>query len=451
MLTGLFINLHQPYKPHQHLRQAPPSTKPMGWLFLIFLVYFLCLLVERSLVAISSHDLDLLREEESNAARKALSLSTSLRPSLATMLLTRILLILLAGVLLVVFVQGSAEIKTGLWSLSNAANISENIVWGTFGLILTMLFSLAFWALQRFGFQEKKPGRAAVFLKRLWWFAFFWNWVFKVFVKNPQSAESPGDDKEPEANSPAANSAASEKRELELLKSIVQFGDVTVKQVMQPRSKVVSVDFKTGFHDLLEVVRKSEFSRLPVYDEDLDNVTGILYVKDLVPHLDQSVSFEWQPLIRTNILMVPEAKRGSELLQEFKQQRMHMAVVVDEYGGIAGIVTMEDILEEVTGDIRDEFDEESEIRYRKLDDYNYLFEGQTLLNDVCRLTGLEPGTFDAVRGTSDTLAGLALELRGDIPLIGTEVAWNGFLLTVTIANKRRVEQLRLSLPKPIPT
>lgn len=423
----------------------------MGWLFLIFLVYFLCLLVERSLVAISSHDLDLLREEEGKAARKALALSMEIRPSLAAMLLARILLVLLAGVLVVVWVQGSTAIKDGLWSFSNTANFSQQLVWGAFGLGLAIVLSLAFWALQRIGFQEKKPGRAAFLLKRLWWFALFWKGIFKYFIQDPKRADAQGDSKIPEPNSPAANSAASEKRELELLKSIVQFGDVTVKQVMQPRSKVVSVDFKTGFHDLLEVVRKSEFSRLPVYDEDLDNVTGILYVKDLVPHLDEGPSFEWQPLIRTNVLVVPEAKRGSELLQEFKQQRMHMAVVVDEYGGIEGIVTMEDILEEVTGDIRDEFDEDSEIRYRKLDDYNYLFEGQTLLNDVCRLTGLEPGTFDAIRGTSDTLAGLALELRGDIPLIGTEVAWNGFLLTVTIANKRRVEQLRLSLPKPIPT
>ncbi len=282
----------------------------------------------------------------------------------------------------------------------------------------------------------------------MWWFAFFWNLFFRVFTRKEKIAERADLSQEEEPNSTAATNAASEKRELELLKSIVQFGDVTVKQVMQPRSKVVSVDFKTGFHELLDVVRLSEFSRMPVYDEELENITGILYVKDLVPHLDEGVAFEWQPLIRTNVLMVPEAKRGTELLQEFKQQRMHMAIVVDEYGGIAGIVTMEDILEEVTGDIRDEFDEESEIRYRKIDDYNYLFEGQTLLNDVCRLSGLIQGTFDPVRGTSDTLAGLALELRGDIPMIGTEIAWNGFLLSVTIADKRRIEQLKLSLPRP---
>lgn len=126
---------------------------------------------------------------------------------------------------------------------------------------------------------------------------------------------------------------------------------------------------------------------------------------------------------------------------------MHMAIVVDEYGGIAGICTLEDILEEVIGDIRDEFDEESEIRYRKLDDHNYLFEGQTMLNDVCRLAGLAQGAFDEARGASDTLAGLVLELRGDIPHAGAEVSWNNFRLKVTKANKRRVEQVLLTLPK----
>jgi len=229
----------------------------------------------------------------------------------------------------------------------------------------------------------------------------------------------------------------------------VKFSDVTVKQVMQPRTKVVGVDFKTDFHDLLAVVRESEFSRLPVYDEDLDNVTGILYVKDLLPHLDAPAVFEWQPLIRTNVMLVPESKRCSELLEEFKQQKIHMAIVVDEYGGSAGIVTMEDILEEVTGDIQDEFDEESDIRYRKLDEFTYLFEGQTLLNDVCRLTGLDAATFDAVKGNADTLAGLALELRGDIPKTGVEIPWNGFLFTITAADNRRITQMKLNLKKEV--
>ncbi len=419
----------------------------MGWLFFIFLLYFLCLLVERALVSVSSHDLDALRSEDSLAARRVSSMSIEIRPNLAALLLARIFLISLSGVIVAFYVYESREINEWLFGLSEWSDLSPKFVWGILGTGLALGLSLVIWGMQKLDFQKNKLGRAALLLKRLWWFAFFWRAVFKVFTHKEKITEAQGHGKESDRNSSDGISAASEKRELELLKSIVQFGDVTVKQVMQPRSKVVSVDFRTGFHELLEVVRQSEFSRLPVHDEDLDNVTGILYVKDLIPHLDKDENFEWQPLIRTNVLMVPEAKRGSELLQEFKHQKMHMAVVVDEYGGIAGIVTMEDILEEVTGDIRDEFDEESEIRYRKIDDFNYLFEGQTLLNDVCRLSGLAPGTFDAIRGTSDTLAGLALEIRGDIPLIGTEVAWNGFLLTVTIADKRRIEQLKLSLPK----
>ena len=216
---------------------------------------------------------------------------------------------------------------------------------------------------------------------------------------------------------------------------------------MQPRSKVVAVDFKVGFHDLLSIVREAGFSRLPVYQEDLDNVTGILYVKDMLPHLTKSDDFEWQSLIRTNVMLAPESKRGTELLQDFKRQKIHMAIVVDEYGGSSGIVTLEDVLEEVTGEIRDEFDEESEVRYRKLDDHNYIFEGQTLLSDVCRIVGLDSSTFDEARGNADTLAGLVLELKGDIPKSGMEITWNGFMITVTAANSRRIEQLKLGLPR----
>lgn len=416
----------------------------MLWLPFIFLIYFLCLLVERALVGVSSHDLDALRNEDSPFARHALTLSAKIRPTLTALLLARIFLISGAGILVVVWWQGQHEWKT---ALTRMLALPESWIGVAAGTALVLGLALVFWALQKTGMRITRQLRPAQLLKRLWWVALFWNALFGVLLRKHKSATLDQTASEGGANDQTGINDTSEKRELELLKSIVQFGDVTVKQVMQSRSKVVFVDFKLGFHELLEVVRNTEFSRLPVCDEDLDNVTGILYVKDLVAHLDKENSFEWQPLIRTNLLMVPEAKRGSELLREFKQLRMHMALVVDEYGGVAGIVTMEDILEEVTGDIRDEFDEESEIRYRKIDDFNYLFEGQTLLNDVCRITGIPQGTFDLVRGASDTLAGLTLELRGDIPQTGTEVAWGGFLLTVTGADKRRIEQIKLSLPK----
>lgn len=415
----------------------------MGWLFLIFFLYYLCLLVERFLVNITAHDLDVLRAQNHLAARKTVALSVSIRSALTAQLLARLLLIASAGVWSFVLLYQSRSVFQWI----GLFHPQEKILWWLICLLLAIGLSLVFWGLQQVDFHKNKAGIGIKWLPKLWWYALFWQTLFYFSLqKNKQTASAINTEHQTDGN-PQSPSAASEKRELELLKSIVQFSDVTVKQVMQPRSKVVSVEFRTLFPELLEMVRVSEFSRLPVYLEDLDNVTGILYVKDLVPHLDKVADFEWQTLIRTNVLLVPEAKRISELLQEFKQQRRHMAIVVDEYGGISGIVTMEDILEEVTGDIQDEFDSESEIRFRKLDDFTYLFEGQTLLNDVCRIVGLDSGVFDEIRGAADTLAGLALELRGDIPLVGTEMAWNGYLLTVTHANKRRIEQLKLSLPR----
>lgn len=397
-------------------------------------------MVERSIVGLSSHDMDQLRNENSRAARQALSLSTALRSNLAALLLARIVIIIGAGVWFITSIWHNNQLEA---LISEWAGGQANVWWA--GLLFLFLtgFTLVFWGIYRLTL--KRTGASAWWLKRLWWVPAFWRTLFSPFLlREENTGES--DENSPNQSAQSA-STGSEKRELELLKSIVQFGEVTVKQVMQPRSKVVSVDFRTNYHELLHLVRQSEFSRLPVQDEDLDNVTGILYVKDLLPYLDEPVDFEWQGLIRTDVLMVPESKRGSELLEDFKEQKMHMAIVVDEYGGIAGICTLEDILEEVIGDIRDEFDEESEIRYRKIDDFHYLFEGQTMMNDVCRLSGLPQGTFDEARGASDTLAGLVLELRGDIPHAGAETSWNGFKFKVTKANKRRVEQVLLSLPK----
>jgi CBS domain containing-hemolysin-like protein len=418
----------------------------MGWLLLAILIYFLLLLAERALVAVSPQDVEQLRTDDSTAAQRAYALTRDIRPTMAALLLARLLLKLL----LVVFpaawlirAQGKAML-----ALSQRLNLPEWATWFAAALTFAVVMAGLFWGIKKISDRRFLEEKEVFALRLLGLFILFWKKLFAPFIKNKKPAEA---DEVPEtatevAAAKAAN-VASEKREIELLKSIVKFGDVTVKQIMQPRTKVMAVDFRTSFHQLLETVREAEFSRFPVYDGDFDYVTGILYVKDLVPHLDKPDNFEWQSLIRTNVLLAPESKRGAELLQEFKQQKVHMAIVVDEYGGSAGIVTLEDILEEVTGDIRDEFDEESEVRYRKLDDFNYLFEGQTLLSDVCRIAGLEENAFDDARGAADTLAGLALELKGDIPKMGAEIAWNGFLLTVLSADNRRVKQLKLTLPR----
>ena len=415
------------------------------FLFLLGLIlYFLVILAERALVNLTPHELDQLSLDESASAQRAHRLGQEgIRPALASLLLARLLLQVMVIVLGVAMVFGSGAVQDALANAAGQLGWSGSLVWGIAALILALLLAAFFVSIQKIDIQKNRSSRAIFLVKRLGRFIVFWKMVFRPLVKETKTDSDDEKDVVQEAGSSTNNR---EKREIELLKSIVKFSDVTVKQVMQPRTKVVGVEFKTDFHDLLSIVRESEFSRLPVYNDDLDYVTGILYVKDLLTHLDAPADYEWQPLIRTNVMLVPESKRCSELLEEFKQQKIHMAIVVDEYGGSAGIVTMEDILEEVTGDIRDEFDEESEIRYRKIDEFTYLFEGQTLLNDVCRIAGIASSTFDSVRGNSDTLAGLILELRGDIPKAGVETLWNNYLFTVTAADNRRIAQIKLGLP-----
>lgn len=407
-----------------------------------FLLYALILLAERALVGVSPRDLETLRAEERNTGttNRSLRLAENPRPALAALLLARIFIVVLLAVWATAWVMQRAE-----WQALSGQEPSG--WWYGVGILLMAALGLAvvFQAMKWLAGRFRREEKALPLLRKLGWFILFWRKLFGLLVREKKTAETA-------ENQPAPETGIDEhpiesRRDIDLLKSIVKFSDVTAKQVMQPRSKIVGIDFRSSFGELLATVRESGFSRLPAYDDDIDNITGILYVKDLLPHLDEPEQFEWQPLIRTNVLVVPESKRASELLQEFKKKKMHLAIVVDEYGGTAGIVTMEDILEEVTGEIRDEFDEENEVRFRKLDDYNYAFEGQVLLNDVCRITGIPVDTFDEDRGTIDTLAGLVLELSGDIPAPGAELNWNGFVFTVIAADSRRIQQLKLTLPR----
>lgn len=232
--------------------------------------------------------------------------------------------------------------------------------------------------------------------------------------------------------------------EIDILKSIIHFGDVSVKQIMKARVDVLALDFNTNYKKLLKVIVNSSYSRIPVFTEDLDHITGILYAKDLLGHLQEKDDFEWQKLLRTEMLYVPEAKKIDDLLKEFQARRMHMAIVVDEYGGTAGIVTLEDVMEEIIGEIRDEFDDH-QVEYEKIDDFNYLFDGKTLLNDACRVVGLETNAFDEYRGDADSLAGLILEIRGRFPKKGMEILTDSCTFKVTAVNKKRIEQVRLTL------
>jgi len=416
----------------------------MGWFFLGFFLLWLIAVSERILVTATTQMTDTLRQSSDASAKRAVLLLQQLRSSMSALLLAKLFLQILLSVFAVVTALQLTDVRNAFAALQAPDNAFAGIVI----VILSLLIAVVLWGVRKLDAALLFPPVSEFFLQRMSGFVTFWKILFHPFlIKDAVVSEtiSVGADQNQRAYSAAATILTDEKREIELLRSIVKFGDVTVKQVMQPRTKVVAVDFRADYYALLETVRLSGFSRLPVYDEDLDNVTGILYVKDLVLHLDKNGQFEWQTLVRTDVMLVPESKHASELLQEFKQKKMHLAIVIDEYGGTSGIVTLEDILEEVTGEIRDEFDEEQDVRYRKLDDYTYIFEGQTLLNDVCRIMDLKDNAFDAARGAADTLAGLTLELKGDIPKSAEQIEWQQYTFTIIAADQRRVKQVKITI------
>ncbi len=231
--------------------------------------------------------------------------------------------------------------------------------------------------------------------------------------------------------------------EKNIMKGIVKFGNISVKQIMRSRLDVNGVDYYFSFNELIKKIEELHYSRLPVYKGSLDEVVGIINTKDIIPYLNEADSFDWHSLMRQPYF-VPETKLIEDLLKEFQQKRIHFAVVVDEFGGTSGIVTMEDILEEVIGDIKDEFDEE-ESGNRKLDNHNYVFEGKTMLHDMCKTMKLPMNTFDMVRGESESLAGLVLELAGEFPAINTTINCGDFEFTPLQADNNRIQLVKVTI------
>jgi len=231
--------------------------------------------------------------------------------------------------------------------------------------------------------------------------------------------------------------------EKNILKGIVKFGNITVKQVMRTRMDVHGVDHDIPFGELITTVRDYHYSRIPVYKEDLDNIAGMIHTKDLIAHLDEPDNFNWHKLIRSPYF-VHEQKLIEDLLQEFQSKHIHFAVVVDEFGGTSGIITLEDILEEIIGEIKDEFDDEDS-GYKKIDDNNYIFEGRTMINDVCKIMELQADTFNQIKGESDSLAGLVLELAGEIPQPNQVISSGDFVFTVLEMEKNRLQKIKVSI------
>jgi len=229
--------------------------------------------------------------------------------------------------------------------------------------------------------------------------------------------------------------------EKQFLKGIRKFGGTSAKQIMRTRLDVSGIEIKSSFTEVVKKVEELQYSRLPVYRNNLDEIAGMLHTKDLLPHINEPPDFNWESLIRTPYF-VHEQKLIEDLLQEFRAKRIHFAIVVDEFGGTSGIVTLEDIMEEVIGEIEDEFDDEKSAN-RKIDEYNYIFEGKTMINDVCKAMRISADTFEYIRGDSDSLAGLLLEIAGEFPQVNDQLINGNFTFVPLEINKNRIDKVKI--------
>ncbi len=272
------------------------------------------------------------------------------------------------------------------------------------------------------------------------WMLAFTNSIEKKVSKKPFSAYTP-DELDAVMENNSENTTTDQEKNI--LKGILKFTNITVKQIMRPRPDVSGVDFNVSFAGLHKRIEELHYSRIPVYKNDLDEIAGIIHTKDVLSFLSEADNFDWHSIMRQPYF-VHEQKMIVELLKEFQQKRVHFAIVVDEFGGTSGIVTMEDILEEIMGDIKDEFDEE-DTGMRRLDDHNFIFDGRTMIYDVCKFLKIPLNTFDEVKGESDSLGGLVLELAGRMPLKDEKISSGDFIFTTLEMDKTRLLKIKITI------
>jgi gliding motility-associated protein GldE len=427
---------------HIFLAVNPQSTVFLVvFLFILLLLSFITSGAEVALFSLQSKDINVLKTKQHAAARRITSLLEERKAVYTSLLIAggvfNISIIILANFLL------SSVLHFGTIDIFIPLDIDMLIKIVAIAFILVFIGKMLpkVWAAQntlRFAYSVSSVVEALhLLLRRI---------SLRMVSIADQISETSGAN-ESEATSMRelddaieVNNEATSIEEKNILKGIVKFSNITVKQIMKFRLDVNGIDFDTAFSELIKKVEELHYSRLPVYKGSLDDTVGVLNTKDLLQHIHDT-DFDWHTLIRPT-LFVPESKLISDLLKEFQSKRIHFAIVVDEFGGASGIVTMEDILEEIIGDIKDEFDEE-ESAVRKVDDRTYIADAKIMLYDLCRAMRLPIDTFDAVKGESDSLGGLVLELAGEFPSVNETVNTGDFDFTVLEIEKNRIRSVKI--------
>ncbi|HHB79589.1 MAG TPA: gliding motility-associated protein GldE [Saprospiraceae bacterium] len=439
-----------------------------GGLLLLVLIA-LSAMISGSEIAFFSYtpaDISELEQAEDTRSKKLYKLIKSPRTLLATILITNNLVNITIVIFSEIFLRHvlsqemigrwaasliqSLHLQMGLNTIAEAINFTITVVGVTFLLVLMGEVMPKVLAYADYKLFSRKMTPMLVFLDRLLHplsasFVNLGHFIEKKLTDKSSHENMTKEeiDKAIDLTTKASNST---KDEIGILKSIVKFGDVTVKEIMQPRIDIQAIDIESSFSDLLNLIKETGFSRFPVYEGDIDVIKGMFYVKDLIGYFHESEDFDWRPLIRKEVKYVPNSKLISDLLKEFKEEHIHMGIVIDEYGATDGLITLEDIMEEVVGEIQDEFDEDEEIEYKKINDYTYVFDGKTLISDFCKIIHIDSDFFDDVRDEADSLAGMLLEELKDFPKKGTVVDIKGFKFKVLTMGKRRIGEIRIVLP-----
>lgn len=439
-------------------------------LFFVLLLILFSALISGSEIAffsLSPNDMANLKNEDSVASKRIILLKERPRTLLATILiannLVNIAIVVVSDFLVQELIGPESEREIGQWlydsglsflgtvdGLANGFNLFITVVVVTFILVLFGEIAPKLYAnLNNLKFAKMMAGPLSLLNTVFGPFSrVLVNWSNKIENKitdsNNYQSNTSREDLDAAIDLTVNSDDESSGEEADILKGIVKFGDVSTKQIMKSRVDVVAIDINTSFEEVMNVIKESGFSRIPVFDNDFDTIVGVLYVKDLIGVYSEKKNYEWSSKIRTSVVYVPESKKIDDLLKEFQIKRTHIAIVVDEYGGSSGIVTLEDVMEEVIGDIKDEFDEEEEVDYVQLTEDNYIFEGKSLLNDVCRIIGEDTDYFDKVKGESDSLAGLIIEIAGAIPKIETEFEYKDVKLKIISVSRKRIEKIHLS-------